>query len=218
MLPLPPRFLFRLSFPCRFVETMPREDDDEWLGLGEPCRIDNFASMDGRKNFAEVRLGWNLGGLGVWFEVRGKEQGPLGSRDRLRGSDGLTLWLDTRGDRTSHRASRYCHQFHFLPKAGGDDQDEPLVGQSKINRALGDAPIASTDDVPFRVHWIRGGYRMEAFLPASAMNGFDPAEFPTLGFTYAVRDLEHGEQTLGVGAEFPFYEDPSLWAGLELVK
>jgi hypothetical protein len=214
---IPNRFLFRIAYPCRYPRNMPRDDEDALLDLPAECRLDTFAAMDGQTNFADMRLAWNEFGLGLQLEVRGKEAPPQGSVERPRGSDGITLWLDTRGDRTFHRASRYCHQFHFLPAAGGTELDEPLFVQSKINRALQDAPAVPTADVPLRVERIKGGYRLEAFLPAAALNGFEPAEHPKLGFYYSVRDLERGEQTLGVGAEFPFAEDPSLWATLELV-
>ena len=62
------------------------------------------------------------------------------------------------------------------------------------------------------------GYRIEAFLPAAVLNGFDPEQNRRLGIYYAVRDVELGEQTLSVPAEFPFAEDPSLWGVLELHK
>ncbi len=215
---IPHRFLLRVAYPCRFARKIPLDDDDTLLDLSEEYRIDNFARMDGQTNFADVRLAWNETGIGLQVEVKGKDAPPQGSPDRPRGSDGVTLWLDTRGDRTFHRASRFCHQFHFLPAAGGPERDEPLFLQSKINRALQDAPFADAAEVALRVERIKGGYRLEAFLPAAALNGFDPQEHPRLGFYYAVRDLERGEQTLGVGAEFPFAEDPSLWATLELVR
>jgi len=216
---IPYRFLLRFSHPCRYVKDVPRDDDDDsLLELPAECRIDNFAAMDGQANFADVRLAWNETGLAVQMEVRGKEAPAQGRPDQPRGSDGLTLWLDTRGDRNSHRASRHCHQFHILAAAGGDDNDEPLVLQSKINRALQDAPFAAADEIPLRVDLIKGGYRLEAFLPAAALNGFDPDEHPRLGFFYSARDLELGEQTLGIGADFPFADDPSLWSTLELVK
>ena len=48
--------------------------------------------------------------------------------------------------------------------------------------------------------------------------GFEPAEHPRLGFTYAVIDRELGEQTFSVGRPMPYDEDPSLWATLELVR
>ena len=215
---IPNRFMFRIAHPCRYVKKMPLDDDESLLDLPAACRIDNFAAMDGQTNFADVRLAWNELGVGLQIEVKGKEAPAQGSPDRPRGSDGITLWLDTRGDRTSHRASRTCHQFHFLAAAAGAERDEPLFLQSKINRALQDAPFANEADVLLRVESITGGYRLEAFLPAAALNGFDPEEHPRWGFFYSVRDLELGEQTLSVGADFPFADDPSLWGTLELVK
>src|SRR5262245_36038010 len=215
---IPNRFMFRLAYPCRFVKKMPLDEDHALVDLPIACRIDNLAAMDGQTNYADVRLGWNQAGLGLQVEVKGKEAPAQGSPDRPRGSDGVTLWLDSRGDRTSHRASRTCHQSHLLAAAGGAEKDEPLFLQSKINRALQDAPFAAEADVLLRVESITGGYRLEGFLPAAAMNGFQPEEHPRLGFFYSVRDLELGEQTLSVGADFPFADDPSLWSALELVK
>jgi hypothetical protein len=213
---LPHRFLFRVAYPCRYVKKMPREDDDDLLDLPEACRIDNFAGMDGQRNFADLRLAWNELGLGVQAEVHGKEQPAQGDAGRPRGSDGLTLWLDTRDARASHRASRYCHQFHFLPTGGGPDRDEPVFVQTKINRASQDAPLAPASAVAFRCRSTSGGYSLEAFLPAAVLNGFDPEQNRRLGFTYAVRDAEIGEQVLTVGPDFPYWEDPSLWSVLEL--
>jgi hypothetical protein len=62
------------------------------------------------------------------------------------------------------------------------------------------------------------GYRLAAFISAKALTGFDPVEYPQLGFTYALVDRELGEQTFGVGSPLPYQEDPSLWATLELTR
>ncbi len=215
---IPHRFLVRVCYACPYRQGIPREDDDRLLELPEACRIDNYAAPEGPKNFADVRLAWNEFGLGVQVEVRGKDQPPQGAADRPRGSDGVTLWLDTRDARTSHRASRYCHQFHLLPTGGGSDSDEPAFSQTKINRALQDAPACNPSDVPFRAWRVRGGYGVEVFLPAATLNGFDPEQNPRLGIYYAVRDAELGEQVLGVGSEFPYWEDPSLWEVVELAR
>jgi hypothetical protein len=215
---VPHRFLVRVAYPCRYVKDLPFEDGDRLLDLPEACRIDNFAGLDERENFADFRLAWNELGLGVQVAVRGKDQLPQSDASRPRGSDGLTLWIDTRDARTSHRASRYCHQFYFLPTGGGADHDEPVCGQAKINRALHDAPGCSPTAVPFRGSHTRGGYLLEGFLPAAVLNGFDAEQNPRLGFYYAVRDAELGEQVLSVGADFPYWEDPTLWSVLELVR
>jgi hypothetical protein len=215
---VPYSFLFRLSYPCPYVADAPRDDPDSLVDLPPECRLDAFEEMDGRPAFAEVRLAWNEGGLAVEAEVRGKEEPPVGDPSRPRQSDGLTLWIDTRDSRASHRASRYCHQFHFLAAGGGPERDEPVFVQTKIHRAMQDAPLASAGAVPFHCRLQKGGYRLEAYLPAAVLYGFDPEQNPRLGIYYAVHDRQKGEQTLSVNSDFPFAEDPSLWSVLELVR
>jgi len=214
---IPNRFLVRISHPCPYVKGMPL-DGDRLVDLPESARLNPYSELDGSIVFADVRLAWNDFGLGVQCEVTGKNQTPTGDADRARSSDGLTLWIDTRDARTSHRASRFCHQFHFLPAGGGPDKDEPAFSQSKINRALQDAPLCGSADATFRAENLKKGYRLEAFLPAAVLTGFDPEQHPRLGVYYHVRDSELGDQYLGVGGEFPISDDPSLWEVLELIK
>ncbi len=215
---IPNRFLFRLAYPCRYLAEMPLEGGDDLLDLPEVYRLDNLVGLDGRRNFAEVRLAWNELGLGLQVEVHGKQEMLSGDAGKLRHSDQVILWLDTRDARTSHRASRYCQQFHFLPTGGGPEKNEPVFLQSKINRALQDAPAVSAGSVPFRCQRLADGYRLTAFLPANVLNGFDPEQHPRLGIHYLVRDNELGEQSLSVGSDFPIADDPTLWSVLELVR
>ena len=98
---IPHRFLFRVAHPCRYVKAMPQRRADWLLDLAEVCRIDNFAAMDERRNFADVRLAWNELGLGVQVEVRGKEKPPQGDVARPRRSLALR-WRRRR----PHRPSR----------------------------------------------------------------------------------------------------------------
>lgn len=214
---VPNRFLFRISHPCRHVPGIP-DDDEDLFSLPEACRLDNFAALDGQRNFADVRVAWNEDGLAVQVEVRGKEQPPVGDAARPRLSDGLSLWIDTRDSRTSHRASRFCHQFHFLPAGGGPDRDEAAFVQTKIHRALADAPMAPAGAVALRCRGRANGYRLAAWLPAAALAGLDAEQSPRLGLFYVVRDSELGEQASGLTADLPYAEDPTLWGVLELVK
>jgi hypothetical protein len=213
---IPHRFLFRFAAPCLYHKAMPVADDEDLFDLPKACRIDNFAGMDELKNFADVSLAWNEFGLGIQVEVRGKEKPAVGDASRPRGSDGVTLWLDTRDARAGHRASRTCHQFHFLVTGGGPDREEPACVASKIHRALEDAPLPNPSDIPLRVRTRATGYTLNAFLPAAVLQSFDPEQHPRLGFFYAVHDDELGEQLLSVSPEFPYWEDPSLWSVLEL--
>ncbi len=213
-----PHFLFRLTYPCHYQAKLPRAGDDRLLDLPAVCRVDNFAALSSQENFADVRLAWNESGLGFQVEVKGKEKEVQADADRPRSSDGAFLWIDTRDTRTIHRASRYCHQFCFLPTGGGSEKDEPAAAQLKINRAMQDSPLCQPQQFAFQSLRTKSGYVLEAFLPAAVLTGFDPETNPRLGFFYWVRDSELGEQTLGLGADFPFWEDPSLWSTLELVR
>jgi len=215
---VPPRFLVRVAHPCRHVSRMPLTRGEEVLNLGDDCRIDNFAAADGKTNFADVRLAWNAKGIGVQAMIAGKSEPAVGDANRPRFSDGLTVWIDTRGDRTSHRASRTCHQFHLLAAGGGSERDESVLIQSKINRAQADAPVADLSGLPYRCSLGKKGYRLEAFFPAAALHGFDPDEHARLGFFYCVRDQELGEQLLTGDGDFPYADDPSLWGVLVLEK
>jgi hypothetical protein len=215
---IPTRFLFRLAYPCRYIKGMPHPERDDLLDLPEDCRIDTYAGLDGQRVFGELRIAWNELGIGVQARVSGKSQALQCDAARAKGSDGLTLWLDTRDARSGHRATRYCHQIHLLPGGGGSDGDLPVFTQSKINRALQDAPINPQAHVATRTQSLRGGYVLEAFLTAEVLNGFDPELNKRLGFFYVIRDAELGTQTLGLGADFPYWEDPSLWSVLELTR
>ena len=63
----------------------------------------------------------------------------------------------------------------------------------------------------------KNGYWLAAFMPADALGGYDPHQHRQIGFTYAVYDRELGLQTFATGPAFPFHEDPTCWAALELV-
>jgi len=215
---IPNRFLFRVAYPCRYLAEMPLEGSDDVVELPEEFRLDNLAALDGRRNFADVRLAWNELGLGFQVEVAGKQQPILADAEKLRHSDQVVLWIDTRDARTSHRASRHCQQFHLLPTGGGPDKDEAAFVQGKINRALQDAPVVSAGSVPFHCRSSATGYRLAVFLSAAVLSGFDPEQHPRLGIHYLVRDSELGEQSLSVGTDFPISDDPTLWSVLELVR
>jgi hypothetical protein len=214
---IPHRFLFRMMHPCRLFPGMPSADSEHLIDLPERARIDLFAEPDEPKPFADFRIGWNAGGLGIQVEVRGRTTPLMCDPERPRQSDGFTLWIDTRGDRSSHRALRTCQQFHFLPTGGGPDRDTPLVIPEAIHRALHDSPLPAASDIPLNAILKKDSWRMEIFLNSGVLNGFDPEQHPRLGLFYSIRDTERGEQTAGLSSEFPFHEDPSLWATLELM-
>lgn len=219
---LPTRFLFRFAAPCRYAAEVRVESVDAWLKegtrLSERHRLPTLDELDGREAWAELRAGWSEAGLALALVARGKRQPPRCDAERPWESDGLQFWLDTRDTHNVHRATRFCHQFVALPSGGGRRRTEPLFEQFFINRAKEHARRANPGETLIRAETLPDGYRLEVFLRAVALGGFDPEEHPRLGFTYAVLDQERGEQTFSCPPGLPFRDDPSLWGTLELVR
>jgi hypothetical protein len=218
---LPTRFLFRFAVPCRrpahrahAAGTSARNSGDSPLKAEH--RIVGLLELDGQSPWADVRSAWSEAGLAFSVEVRGKRQPVWCRATRPEDSDGLQLWIDTRDVHNVHRAGRFCHRFIFLPAGGGRNLDQPLAETLPIHRAKELHNPIRAGLLHAAAETFHDGYRLDAFVPAEALTGFDPTEHPRLGFTYAVLDRELGEQTFGVGSPMPYQEDPSLWATLEL--
>lgn len=212
---LPTRFLFRFSVPCRH---------EAKLGTSEPAELDavyrlpTLGELEGRAAFADVRAAWSEAGLAFSVRVEGKRQ-PLWCREsRLEDSDALQVWIDTRDTHNIHRASRFCHRFVFLPGGAGRSYEQPVADQLLVDRARENANPVRPGQLKLKVAKRADGYLLAAFIPATALTGFNPADHPRLGFTYFVFDRELGQQYFSVGAEFPFASDPSLWGTLELTQ
>ncbi len=224
---LPTRFLFRFSAACK-------HHDPLWTakgaGLDETYRLVSLAELEGRTAWADVRAAWSEAGLAFSLRVQGKRQPPWSDSSQPEESDGLHLWIDTRDVHNVHRAGRFCHRFAFLPAEKGSGVfssrkpasrkrlPTPLSVSLPINRAREQPRPVPEGSLQARCQALEDGYLLEALIPAEALTGFDPAEHPRLGFTYAVLDHELGEQTFGVGSPMPYQEDPSQWATLELVR
>jgi hypothetical protein len=212
---IPPTLLFQLSVPCRFRDKIWTA---QGAGLDESCALPLLSALGGAKPFAEVRAGWNDNGLSFYVRVSGKRQPPWCRDSRLEDSDGFQIWIDTRDTHNVHRASRFCHRLAFLPTGGGRRLEEPVADQLLINRARENARPVRPGELQVRSEKRVDGYILECVVPASCLTGFEPAEYPRLGFTYAVLDRELGWQTFTAAPELPFDEDPSLWGTLELTK
>jgi len=129
---LPPRFLFRFSALCRQRTPIWSAEGAE---LDERYRLPDFGQLDGVAPLGDVRMAWSEEGLALAVEVRGKRQPPWCRESRPDDSDGVRVWIDTRDTHNIHRASRFCHQFIFMPGGTGRGLDEPVAEQLLINRA-----------------------------------------------------------------------------------
>lgn len=210
-----PLFLFHFSLPCRYRR---RLWDENGAQLEARYRIPSFGELEGKALFADLRMAWNEEGLAFQVRVGGKTHVPWCRSDRVEDSDGLHVWIDTRDTQTIHRASMYCHRFAFLPFGSGSGLKSPVAKILPINRAKENPKTLGAGGLRVCSERHVDGYALDAMIPASALSGYDPEEYPRLGFSYAVTDRELGWQTFTLGSEFPFTSDPSLWGSLELTR
>lgn len=213
---LPQAFWFNLAVPCQQVSGLPLAGSHgPLLGLPESCKLPEMNHLDGDEAWADVRVAWDFAGLAIAVQATG--DAPVSFVDRPEGAYGFQVWIDTRDTRTVNRATRFCHRFVIRLQRGASRSSLGIDAvQRPIARAVADAPLCSSDRLAVRAERLKQGWSAELFIPADALQGFDPETNRRLGFAYQVTDASREDQFLGVGREFPVGENPSLWATLEL--
>lgn len=209
-----PSALFRFEVPCYPLQNT--EALKEQGELSAKFLLPNLQQLDGKRSFADVRLGWCSRGLAMSVSVKGKQQHPWCHASRLEDSDGVLFWLSTRETDSIHRANRFCHQFVALPGGKGTRLDQPLIEQLAIQRAVEHPKSLPQGALQVFCKRSKTGYLLRVNIPAVALTGFDPTEFPKLAFAYMVTDRDFGAQTLTLDREYPIGSDPSLWVTLAL--
>jgi hypothetical protein len=214
---LPQAFWFRFAVNCNRVEGIPRTNSSAGLlVLPASCSLPDLKTLDGGAKWAEVRVGWNSSGFGIAVLANGVTAQQLAER-RPEGFAIAQFWIDTRDTRNVSRATKFCHRFVVrIDRGSSPGRLEADVTQRPISRAVADAPIGRSEDIPVRVELSRTSWLLELFLSSQVLNGFDPDTNRRLGFAYQITDFVREDQFLTVGRDFPVGDNPSLWATLEL--
>ncbi|MFH1570287.1 MAG: hypothetical protein ABIL09_20005 [Gemmatimonadota bacterium] len=212
---IPQRSFFSFTFRCPYRADPPIIDGNlrDWEAA---YRVPDLAGVEGQEPFAPVYMAWNEAGLYLAVEVRRKTRYRIEPSSYWQG-DCLEVWLDTRDVKDSHRATRFCHHFFFLPGGSGRDGRGPIGRQTTIDKAREQAPPCPEESIAVGLRRLKQSYQMEIHLPAAGLNGFQPGEFDRLGFNYLLRDCERGVQSWTVGRSPPLVHDPSTWGTAELV-
>jgi hypothetical protein len=207
---VPNRVMFNFRLSVRRFAKPPRIDGKlaDWT---DTHRLPDLSGLEDRESHADVYMGWDEFALYFAVVMREKWEEPVCDRERYWTRDGFRIWIDTRDTRDIHRASKYCRQFCFFP-------DDFTGRQMAVPNAKEDAPIAEPSAFKVAGKRRRDGWQMEVALPASVLGGYDPVEHPRIGFCYYLKDMEVGDQWLTLGGVFPYYQDPSVWASVDLVR
>lgn len=210
---LPPDLQFRWILPVPRVEKLP--GDGKLLASLPAAATLTIPRELEEPSPVRWQAAWNDQGLAITAEVSGESRWVC-DPDRTLESDGMQIWIDTRDTHDIHRASRFCHLICAMPMGGGDSGREPCAVAVPIPRAKEDGKLAHTNHFLVTAEKSKTGYRIAAWIPGQALNGYDPGAQSRIGFFAMLKDRELGNHPLALTSEFPFDGDPSLWLTLEL--
>ena len=208
-------FLYRFRFPCRYV-AVGTAVLDETYQLPNVHRLED-SELQSPLPF-DFRIGWNETGLQFSLTVSEKKQSVWCRTTQPDESDGIQICLDTRDIKDIHRASRFCHRLLFMPVGKGQDQSQPAVVWLPIQRAKEHPNPVDLSQLKMQSDVFAGGYGLRVFLPGKILTGFEPLEYPNLGFHFVVMDREYGNNYCLVAPPLPHDQDPSLWGTLSMVR
>jgi hypothetical protein len=140
-----------------------------------------------------VYLGWTDDGLYLGFEVFDNDIQGAPSKGWWWTRDYVEFWVSTRPVASDQNIyDVYDHQFFFVPNDfPGEDGLAGVVGQwHRPGDALKDNLIPQPD-VHEAVRILPDRYVVEMFLPAKALNGWDPRHQPAMAFNMHVRNWQH---------------------------
>jgi len=212
----PKPFLYRFRFPCEYVAAT------DVAALNEIHQLPNVNQLEGAdlrdKLPYDFRIGWHETGLSFALTVSNKKQSLWCRSTQPDESDGIQICLDTRDIKDIHRASRFCHRLLFMPIGGGRDQSHPTAFWLPIHRAKEHPNSIDLSQIKMQSQISADGYQLAVFLPGKVLTGFEPEEYPNLGFHFVVIDREYGNSYFLISPPLPHDQDPSLWGTLTMVK
>ena len=196
--------------------------------LNQSHQLPHFAALAGYASRATAWAGWALDGMYFKMRITGKCSPPRFYGNTGGVSDGLRVWIDTRSSPGIHRATRFCHCFHFFPgqpedvDSSFDETDEvsrqPRGVLDTIPRARETPAAIESEKIIVSSHFEKDGYTLWSHVPASCLTGYAPDQFDVISLFVEVVDFELGTQSISLGPELRYVEDPSLWIRAELSK
>jgi hypothetical protein len=165
-----------------------------------------------------VYLGWTHDGLYLGCEVFDDTRTVAPADGWWWTRDHMEFWIATRSvpsDQNNYDV--YCHQFFVVPVAG-PDHEAGVVGQwHRDGDTLKDNLIPDTE-IKQVTRLLPDRYIVEMFIPAKALNGFDPVHHPDLSFNIHVRDFDKAADFFWSAPKSQQTQlRPSTWGSLVLL-
>jgi len=207
------------------LEELPALNPSEFFSLGGKLHYSKTSSsskkfmlpeMSGwlaEEGFATVALSWNETGISVHVHV--KKPFESASYPKYSEGDAVELFFDTRDLKTAGFATRFCHQFFFLPQA----VQGVVAGEVSHFRSEDSHPLCDPLDLQVTSEMGKKDYTMQIFIPAHCLHGFDPSLFEKIGFTYRIHRYKGQPQHFALSSQhFSLEQHPRLWASFKFIK
>jgi len=191
---LSPVQFFSLSWDCPYYKGTGFKANDD-------TRLPAVEDLCAEEAFADLFMAWNEEKLALEVRVRSRTEG-----------DSVELFFDTRDLKTKSHLSKFCHHFLFMP-----DSLEGVYGR-EITRFYNDEMhrLADPDELQVLVEGKESSYTLKIEIPATCLFGYDPLQFPRIGFTYRINRAGAPAQHFAISSEeFSIEQQPALWATLQ---
>jgi hypothetical protein len=175
--------------------------------------LPDLTEWQGEEHFADVSLAWNEAGL--FADLLVHKPFEEASYPRFADGDAVELFFDTRDLKTAGFATRFCHQFVFLPSAV-----QGILAQEISHFRTEDThPHCDAAELQVTAEMGKKSYALRIFIPAHCLHGFEPASFGRIGFTYRIHRFNGAPQHFGLNPEyFSLEQHPRLWMSFTLIK
>lgn len=170
--------------------------------------MDDYLLEEG---FAKVGISWSESGLflSILFDKSFDEcYFPA-----IEKGDGVEVFIDTRAIDDAVVVHKYCHHFVFVPK--------PVDGifGAEVTKFRGEDKHEHCDVETLFVEssMSRGSYSMEIQISEMSLFGYDPHEYPKIGFGLRIHRAKGSPQHFPMNSvDYKVEAHPNLWARLEL--
>lgn len=212
---IPARSLFHFAIPCYYQQPL---WGDEGALLSETHVLPNLGEIEHVSSRVQVRAGWNEEAFAAQFRVF--DPRLLAWLAKGRGAVSISVWINTRAVQGIHRATKFCHWFEIEASKGRTGLGETRVNWRAIPRAkeTPNSPPPQTVIANVTLDPNRQHYSVSALFRRESLTGYDPREYPQIGFNYEVKHAAEESTTFSAGAPLRYQDDPSLWITLDLVK
>ncbi|MEZ5314976.1 MAG: hypothetical protein R3E91_02020 [Chlamydiales bacterium] len=176
--------------------------------------LPNLSQIYGLSFFADLYMGWSEEGISIEVEMTERFNQPKFPDFKI--ADSIELFYDTRDIKTTGYNTRFCHHFYFLPEPV--ENNGSWVQAGEITKFRNEDKHELSDQDNLKIKKIKNG-QFRIFIPSKSLYGYDPLQFPRLGFTYRINRLNNDSQCFSADdRHFMIEQQPSLWASLRLVK